>query len=158
VTPVTANEQPADLPSLAGLKVLLVDDEADVREMMASILETCGATVLPAASAEAALEMMAGEARRIDVLLSDIAMPGKNGYDLIREVRAKPDRRLAGVPAAAVTAAAGSEERQRALSAGFQMHIVKPLRPETLARAVASLAGMDAVARPAVSTARAARQ
>jgi signal transduction histidine kinase/FixJ family two-component response regulator len=155
---VTSNETPEDLPSLAGLEVLLVDDESDVREMMVSILETCGATVLAAASAEAALEMMAGEASHIDVLLSDIAMPGKNGYDLIREVRAKPDKRLASVPAAAVTAAAGSEERQRALSAGFQMHIVKPLRPETLARAVAALAGIDAVARPAAWKATATRQ
>jgi signal transduction histidine kinase/CheY-like chemotaxis protein len=155
---VTPHESSAVLPSLAGLKVLLVDDEADVREMMVSVLETCGATVLPAASAEAALEMMAGEARRIDVLLSDIAMPGQNGYDLIREVRAKADKRLASVPAAAVTAAAGSEERQRALAAGFQMHIVKPLRPEALARAVASLAGIDVLPRAAMPKAKAARQ
>jgi signal transduction histidine kinase/FixJ family two-component response regulator len=154
---VTPHETSPALPSLAGLKVLLVDDESDVREMMVSILETCGATVLPAASAEAALELMAGEAGRIDVLLSDIAMPGKNGYDLIREVRAQTDKRLATVPAAAVTAAAGSEERQRALSAGFQMHIVKPVRPEALARAVASLAGIDVLARPSASKAKAAR-
>jgi K+-sensing histidine kinase KdpD/ActR/RegA family two-component response regulator len=129
------------LPSLLGVQVLIVDDEVEVREMMATVLETCGATVLSASSAENALEVV-GQ-RRIDVLLSDIAMPGTDGYQLIREIRSKPDAWLSAVPAAAVTASAGLRDRQRALSAGFQMHLAKPLRPEALARAVASLAGLE---------------
>jgi K+-sensing histidine kinase KdpD/ActR/RegA family two-component response regulator len=126
------------MPVLDGIRVLLVDDEPDAREMMASALETCGATVTSAASARDALETLAhGD---IDLVLSDIAMPGQDGYELIREIRAMPSSRLAGVPAAAVTAHAREDERERALAAGFQMHLAKPIHPATLAKAVAALA------------------
>jgi CheY-like chemotaxis protein len=124
------------------VRVLLVDDEADAREMMASVLETCGATVLAASSATEALEVLSGDGQ-VHVLLSDIAMPGTDGCELIRQVRVQPGARQAGIPAVAVTAGAGATERHRVLGAGFQMHLTKPLRPETLAHAVASLAQVE---------------
>jgi CheY-like chemotaxis protein len=76
---------------------------------------------------------------KVDVLLADIAMPGQDGYDLIREVRASSSTAVAGIPAAAVTACARDDERQRALAAGFQMHLAKPLDPARLVQTVASL-------------------
>jgi CheY-like chemotaxis protein len=125
------------------VRVLLVDDEPDAREVMASALQTCGASVLSASSVEGALEILTSDQARIDVLLSDVAMPGKDGYELIRHVRAQPVGDLSRIPAAAVTACAGADERQRVLTAGFQMHLIKPLRPETLAHAVATLANAE---------------
>jgi len=122
-------------PSLDGVRVLIVDDDADSREVMASTLETSGATVSSAASADEALELLRDD-ESIDVLLSDIAMPGHDGYELIREVRA----RSATLPAAAVTACASTDEREKALAAGFQMHLAKPVLPGALIQAVAHLA------------------
>ena len=123
--------------SLEGIRVLIVDDDAGAREVMASALETSGATVTAAASAEEALELLTGD-RTIDVLLSDIAMPGHDGYDLIRQLRSRSSH-LAALPAAAVTACASSEERERALAAGFQLHLSKPVLPHVLVEAVANL-------------------
>jgi CheY-like chemotaxis protein len=74
------------------------------------------------------------------VVLSDVAMPEKDGYELIREIRATPTARISTVPAAAVTACVRDDERQKALAAGFQMHLAKPVHPAALARAVAALA------------------
>ncbi len=133
--------QRAGLPSLAGLRVLLVDDEAEVRDVMASVLGDCGALVTSVASAREALTLLKG-GQRVNVLLSDIAMPGEDGYELIRQVRAL-SKNVADLPAAAVTAFAGAQERERALAAGFQMHLAKPLLPETLAHAVAKLAAVN---------------
>ena len=127
------------MPALTGISVLLVDDEEDAREVMASALESCGATVISASSAREALDTLATTAD-IDLLLSDIAMPGQDGYELIRDIRAMPSARLAAIPAAAVTAHARDDERERALSAGFHMHLTKPVHPVALATAVASLA------------------
>ena len=129
------------LPSLAGLRVLLVDDEAEVRDVMASVLGDCGALVTCAASAGEALTLLTG-GQPINVLLSDIAMPGEDGYELIRQVRSL-SASVAGLPAAAVTAFAGAQERERALAAGFQMHLAKPILPEALAHAVAKLAAVE---------------
>ena len=123
-------------PVLEGVRVLLVDDEPDAREMMAAALETCGATVITAASAREALDTLARQ--DVDLLLSDIAMAGQDGYELIREIRAMSTH-LASLPAAAVTAHARDDERALALAAGFQMHLTKPIHPTALARAVASL-------------------
>jgi signal transduction histidine kinase/CheY-like chemotaxis protein len=125
-------------PALTGIRVLLVDDEADSREMMASALETCGATVLAASSATEAIHALASAP--VDVMLSDIAMPDKDGYELIREIRARSGSQMATLPAAAVTACVREDDRQRALDAGFQMHLAKPVHPSALARAVATLA------------------
>jgi signal transduction histidine kinase/ActR/RegA family two-component response regulator len=131
-------ELPETMPVLHGIRVLLVDDEPDAREMMSSALETCGATVVSTASARDALETLART--EVDLLLADIAMPGQDGYELIREIRAMPSQRLANMPAAAVTAHARDDERARAIAAGFQMHLTKPVHPGALARAVAALA------------------
>jgi CheY-like chemotaxis protein len=133
-----ARELEDQSPSLAGINVLLVDDEPDAREVMASALEACGATVLSAASAADALHTLRGA--RVDVLLADLAMPGTDGYDLIREVRSQSSEPFATVPAAAVTASARDDERQRALDAGFHLHLAKPVRPAALAMTVATLA------------------
>jgi signal transduction histidine kinase/DNA-binding NarL/FixJ family response regulator len=131
-------EQRDTLPVLDGIRVLLVDDEPDAREVMASALETCGATVVPAASVGEALQILAGT--DVDLLLADIAMPVQDGYQLIRAIRAMPSARAAAIPAAAVTAHARDDERERALAAGFQMRLIKPIDPVALARAVAVLA------------------
>jgi signal transduction histidine kinase len=132
------DDHDAAIPSLLGIRVLIVDDEPDVRELMVAALEQSGATVTSVASAADALNVL-GRAE-IDVLLADIAMPGQDGYDLIKATRALPSSRAARVPAAAVTACARDDERQRALAAGFQRHLAKPVPPETLVRTVASLA------------------
>jgi CheY-like chemotaxis protein len=129
------------LRELDGIRILLVDDEADAREVMAAALEACGATVTSACSAREAIETL--KSTDIDLLLSDIAMPDQDGYALIREIRAMPAARLAGIPAAAVTAHARNDERERALAAGFQMHLAKPIDPAALARAVATLAANE---------------
>jgi CheY-like chemotaxis protein/anti-sigma regulatory factor (Ser/Thr protein kinase) len=143
VTPSTPARTPArDLrevkPALMGVRVLVVDDEADSREMMTSALESCGATVVAAASATEALRAL--NRRHVDVLLSDVAMPDKDGYELIREVRLAPTARIASVPAAAVTACVREDEKRKALAEGFQMHLAKPVHPTALAKAVAALA------------------
>jgi hypothetical protein len=125
-------------PTLTGVRVLVVDDEPDVREVMTSALETCGAFVKSAASARDALQTLA--TADFDVLLADIGMPEKDGYDLIREIRDLPSIRLARIPAAAVTAFASDEDRQRALAAGFQTHLAKPVHASVLVQTVADLA------------------
>ena len=131
-----------DLPSLAGLRVLIVDNEADARALMRAVLEGCGATVDEAETVAEALALL--QTQRPDVLLSDIAMPGEDGYSLIRKVRSLdgPARML---PAAAFTAYATATDRARALLAGFQAHIPKPVEPSELAVVVAALAGRTVV-------------
>ena len=131
-----------DLPSLAGLRVLIVDNEADARGLMRAVLEGCGATVDEAETAAEALAFL--QTQCPDVLLSDIAMPGEDGYSLIRKVRSLdgPARML---PAAAFTAYATATDRARALLAGFQAHIPKPVEPSELAVVVAALVGRTVV-------------
>lgn len=125
-------------PSLEGLRVLVVDDEADTREFLSVVLEECGASVKAAASAQEALEAI--ERWKPDVLVSDIGMPGEDGYALIRQLRSR-EASLGGlIPAVALTAYARSEDRMRALKEGFQMHLSKPVEPAELATVVASLA------------------
>jgi signal transduction histidine kinase/CheY-like chemotaxis protein len=140
-SPAAPDRPPEDL-SLKGIRVLIVDDEPDVRELMTTTLEAFGAAVTSVGSARDALAVLSR--RQVDVLLADIAMPGQDGYALIRDVRALPRTRAAAVPAAAVTACARDDERQRALAAGFQLHLTKPLQPEELAHAVSSLARTSA--------------
>jgi CheY-like chemotaxis protein len=123
-------------------RVLLVDDEPDALEVMSSALQTCGATVTTAASAREALESLSHE--RFDVLLSDIAMPDADGYDLIRGVRNLASADAAQIPAAAVTAFASDADRRRVLAAGFQTHLTKPIAPAVLAETVAHLVHAEA--------------
>ena len=125
-------------PRSSGITVLVVDNEADTRALVRAILEECGARVIEADGARQALAMI--EADTPDVLLSDIAMPGEDGYSLIRKVRALrgPERLL---PSAAFTAFATAADRARALLAGYQAHMPKPVEPSELAAVVAALAG-----------------
>jgi CheY-like chemotaxis protein len=122
---------------LEGLKVLVVDDEADTRELFRVGLGQCGAEVMTAGSAREALAAI--EERRPDLLLSDIGMPGEDGYELIRKVRALPAGRGGKIPAIALTAYARTEDRLRALRAGYQMHISKPVELAELVAVMASL-------------------
>jgi CheY-like chemotaxis protein len=126
------------LPSLLGLRILVVDDEADARDLMAELLRAHGAVVQTADSASAALAIIDDEAP--DVLVSDIGMPGEDGYSLIRHVR-RSGRLPSDLPAAAVTAFARVEDRTSALLAGFQAHVAKPVDPSELVIVVANLAG-----------------
>jgi PAS domain S-box-containing protein len=124
---------------LDGLRVLIVDDEQDTLDMVKIMLEHFGAKVITAASTGDALATLKDE--RPDVLLSDIGMPGEDGFSLISKVRAlKPDQG-GSIPAAAFTAYARDEDRINTLSAGFQMHISKPIEPAELVRIIAKLAG-----------------
>ena len=122
--------------ALAGLKVLVVEDEPDARQLIRHVLEACKAEVALATSAAEALELLGPICP--DVIRSDIGMHEQDGYDLIRQVRANYSAKQ--IPAAALTAFARTEDRKRALLAGFQTHIAKPVDPAELTAAVASLA------------------
>ena len=124
--------------SLDGLRVLVVDDELDARELVTTMLERCGAEVFAAASVGEALERL--ESWKPSVLIADIGMPGEDGYDLIRKVRDLSKERGGRTPALALTAYARTEDRVRALSAGYQMHLSKPVDQLELAAVVARLA------------------
>jgi len=126
------------IPELTGLSVLVVDDEPETRELLIEILSKCGADVRASGSARDALETL--KHWKADVLVSDIGMPGEDGYELIRQVRAMDPQQGGRIPAVALTAYARGEDRLRALSAGFQMHVAKPVEPAELAAVVASFA------------------
>ncbi len=123
---------------LDGIRVLVVDDESDSREVMAHALEDCGASVRVAENAQQAMEIL--EEFEMDVLLADIAMPEQDGYALIRQIRSSAAGRIATIPAAAVTAHARDDERRQALAAGFHLHLAKPFEPGQLTRIVQALA------------------
>jgi len=125
------------MPSLAGLRVLLVDDEPDAREMIAAILSQAGAEVISASGAKQAFELVAQ--RKPDALISDISMPGEDGYELIRKIRTLSAEQGGQLPAIALTAYARTQDRLKVLSAGYQMHVTKPVEPVELATVVASL-------------------
>ncbi|MEO5929953.1 MAG: ATP-binding protein [Candidatus Kapaibacterium sp.] len=127
------------LPSLKGISVLVVDDEPDARDLVRRVLESAGAEVFTAASVDEALRLVR-EARPA-VLVSDIGMPERDGYDLIRAVRALPASEGGRIPAVALTALARSEDRRRVLLTGFQMHVAKPAEPFELVAVVANVAG-----------------
>jgi CheY-like chemotaxis protein/two-component sensor histidine kinase len=126
------------LPSLSGVRVLVVDDDEDARELLTSVLINYGAEDKTAAGAVEALDILA--AGDIDVLVSDINMPGIDGYELIRRVRAMEPERGGRIPAAALMAYARAEDRVRALQAGYQTHVPKPVEPAELEVVVATLA------------------
>ena len=130
-------------PSLNDLRVLVVDDEPDARELVAAVLTGRGAEVVSVGSGIVALEEI--KRQRFDVLVSDIGMPEMDGYALIRKIRQLPAERGGRIPAAALTAYAGVEDRMRVLSAGYQMHIPKPVEPAELTTVVGSLAERYAV-------------
>jgi signal transduction histidine kinase/DNA-binding response OmpR family regulator len=125
-------------PRLDGLHVLVVDDERETRECLQVALEHYGAAVAGAGSVAEALAVLDRE--RIDVLVSDLAMPGEDGYSLIRKVRARGAERSANVPAAALSAHVRAEEKAHAVLAGFDLHLSKPIDPVALAATVQGLA------------------
>jgi signal transduction histidine kinase/CheY-like chemotaxis protein len=140
--PLVAAARPAD--ALAGIHVLIVDDDKDICEVLQFVLEGQGAVIAIAGSAAEALEAI--ERSMPDVLLSDIAMPGGSGYDLMRDIVARDG--AAAPPAAALSAYAPGQDIQRALAAGFRMQLTKPVDSAALISAVAALAGRPALPKP----------
>jgi CheY-like chemotaxis protein len=130
-----------DRPSLERVEVLAVDDDGDSLELLREILEGAGATVWTARNGEEALAVL--KRRQPRVLVSDIGMPGMDGFELIGRVRHLPVREGGRIPAAALTAYARSEDRTRTLRAGFQMHLAKPIEPHELLVSVKALADWD---------------
>ena len=127
-------------PELVGLRVLVVDDEPDAREIVTAVLVQCGVVVTSAGSAADALDAVALEPP--DVLISDIGMPDEDGYALIARIRAMPRSRGGATPAACLTGYTAASDRRRALDAGFNMHLAKPIEPTELIAVVANLGGM----------------
>lgn len=123
--------------NLQGVRVLVVDDEADTREFLVTALEQYGALVTAAASTQEALQRF--QENPPDVLLSDIGMPQADGYTLIKKIRALPPEAGGQVPAAAITAYVRGDDRQQALDAGFQLHVPKPIEPIQLLNVVVQL-------------------
>ena len=128
----------AKAPKLHQIKVLVIDDEPDGREIVAAVLSRCGAEVVVATGAAEGIALLARE--HPHVIVCDIEMPDEDGYRFIRHVRSLPREQGGLTPAAALTAYAATEDRMRALSAGFQIHVPKPVQPAELATVVASLA------------------
>jgi PAS domain S-box-containing protein len=140
--PTTSDGEATDSrPVLKGLRILIVDDEPDARNLLKRLLEECDAEVTTSGSVEQALEHIAHV--RPDVLVSDIGMPGRDGYDLIRVLRTLPAEQGGSTPAAALTAFARSEDRTRAIMAGFDVHLAKPVEPNELRAVIARLAGRN---------------
>ena len=125
--------------SLRGLRLLLVEDDADTREVVGTLLGQAGVEVMTVGSAEAALAAIGSSP--LDVLISDVGMAGRNGYDLIREVRRMPSDR-GRIPAIALSAFARESDRQAALAAGYDRHVAKPVEVERLLAAVADVIGV----------------
>jgi CheY-like chemotaxis protein len=129
-------------PGLEELRILVVDDEPDTRELLTTIIESCGAQVMAADSAREAFKAL--EKFKPHLLVSDIAMPGEDGYSLIRRLRILGPEKGGMIPAISLTAYAREEDRRLALAAGFQRHLAKPIDPEDLLAAVRELAAAAA--------------
>jgi CheY-like chemotaxis protein len=123
--------------SLNGLRVLVVDDEIDARTLLTMMLEKCGAQVVAVGSSREGLESI--ENWLPDVLIADIGMPVEDGYGLIRKIRKLPKKKGGHTPALALTAYARTEDRVRALSEGYQVHLAKPVDRIQLATVIGSL-------------------
>jgi CheY-like chemotaxis protein len=126
-----------NLLALDGLQILLVDDNADTRELIAFVLRESGARVTSVSSVGEALEALVR--LRPNILVSDIGMPDRDGYSLIRQVRSQEALRGEKILAVALTAFARDEERKLALEAGFHVHLSKPIEPDNLVTVVANL-------------------
>jgi signal transduction histidine kinase/ActR/RegA family two-component response regulator len=136
-TQATGLASEAGAASLAGVSVLVVDDDEPTREIVAAHLQHRDATVVTAASAAEAMDLL--QRHHVDVMLADIGMPDEDGYSLIRKVRALDKPEVASIPAAALTAFARDQDKQLAIGAGFQLHVPKPADAQALAAAVAQL-------------------
>jgi CheY-like chemotaxis protein len=128
---------------LRGARLLVVDDEQGIRDALVRVLGMYGATVRAAGSANDAIACL--DTWVPDLIVSDIGMPGRDGYDLVRELRARPPERGGTIPALALTAHAGREARVRAIAAGFQRHLEKPIDAAHLAIAIDELLRMKSV-------------
>ena len=138
--PTSRSSAVREIPfQLSGVRVLVVDDDPDARELIGSVLAGVAALPSIAGSASEALALVAE--RSFDLIISDIGMPDRDGYQLMRAIRALPPERGGRTPAIAVTAFARSEDRTRALLAGYQVHLAKPIEPHELVVTVASLTG-----------------
>jgi CheY-like chemotaxis protein len=138
VPATTPQRKPLMKPEiLSGKSILIVDDEEDARDLLRIVVESCEAKVYTAAGVSEALAAV--QAHAIDVVVSDIGMPEQDGFDLIRALRTAPDARVASLPAIALTAFARSEDRTRALLAGFNVHMSKPVELADLLVALADL-------------------
>jgi CheY-like chemotaxis protein len=125
------------MPRLEGIRALVIDDELDARELIRHVLEACGAEVRDAGSVQQGIGHLAGWSP--DVIVSDIGMPGEDGYSLIRQIREREAATGGHVPAIALSAYARGEDRLRALIAGYQLHVSKPVDPAEFALIVAGL-------------------
>jgi two-component system, chemotaxis family, CheB/CheR fusion protein len=139
--------EPVKLPtqevsSLAGLQLLVVDDEPDILDLMKYILENAGAEVTTTSSVKEAIAALRASEGKYDGLLADIGMPQEDGFALIQQVRALPTEMGGQIPAAAITAYVSNRERQSAIDAGFQVHLAKPIYPTQLIQMVANLTGL----------------
>jgi CheY-like chemotaxis protein len=136
-----AHERPREqkkLPDLSGTHVMAVDDDADALRLMAEILEAAGARVTTATSGATALDTLTTTTP--DVIVADLGMPGMDGFELVERLRGSADPRVRGIPAAALTAYARSEDRAKTMQRGFEMHLAKPIDPVELVSAVKALA------------------
>ena len=141
ITVAHSGEHSVAIHSLDGLRVLLVDDEPEARQIISTVITSTGAEVKACTSASEALAKLAEW--KPDVILSDIAMPDEDGYSFINKVRALPREKGGETPAAALTAYARDVDRRQALDAGYQMHIAKPIGAGQLVSMIARLAGRD---------------
>jgi DNA-binding response OmpR family regulator len=130
---------PEERPRLDGVRILLMEGDPDTLETLRSIFDERGAEVITAASTPEALDAL--ERRDPNALILDIASPDQDGYELIRQVRERDAEQGGKIPAIAVTARATAEDRMRALSSGFQMHMARPIDPDEMIAVVASLVG-----------------
>jgi CheY-like chemotaxis protein len=127
------------------LRILVVDDEADARELLVHILKEFGVEVVAVATADEVIGVLMEQASRLDILVSDIGMPNEDGYTLLRRVRSLPPERGGRIPAVALTAYARTEDRRAALLAGFQSHVAKPVELSELIAVIANLTGRTGV-------------
>jgi CheY-like chemotaxis protein len=143
--PVMNNEQNTNqddleseaCPNLEGVKILVVDDDADARDFLSFLLEEYGAIATVASSAAEALTLLPQS--QPDLLVSDLGMPEMDGYSLIRQIRTMSSEQGGKIPAIALTAYAGDSDREKVLAAGFQKHLPKPVEPDELIQAITDL-------------------
>lgn len=141
-TEIAVDTTPAPtVPDLQGIRILVVDDEPDTRTLLKFMLETYGAEVVTADSTQSALKIL--PSFHPNILVSDIGMPGEDGYQLIQRVRSLSADQDSQMPAIALTAYAGEINQQQSLEAGFQLHINKPVEPLQLVQAIAALVQID---------------
>jgi CheY-like chemotaxis protein len=138
---VDAYERPESMKRFHGLVILVVEDDDDARELLQAVLEQRGATVFAAGSVSVAFELF--ERRPPDVIVSDIAMPDEDGFSLVRRLRSMPADRGGLTPTIAVSAYAGSSDRARALAAGFDRYLHKPVDFDELSATIVSLVACD---------------